>query len=97
MKKRFMIIACILSMSLCFNVPVMAKDIDDMTLEELKVEYLKLQLEYEKLKASVDAEAKTIPLPQQMKIHQMKILRKNPMKRQSREMKKSLKHQCLII
>lgn len=57
MKKRFMIIACILSMSLCFNVPVMAKDIDDMTLEELKVEYLKLQLEYEKLKASVDAEA----------------------------------------
>lgn len=53
MKKRMAILAAILSCTLCFNVPVMAKDINDMTLEELKVAYLELQLEYEKLKNSV--------------------------------------------
>lgn len=54
MKKRMIILVAILSCTLCFNVPVMAKDINEMTLEELKVAYLELQLEYEKLKNSVD-------------------------------------------
>ena len=49
------ILAVALSCALSVNVPAATeKDIDDMTLEELKVEYLKLQLEYEKLKASVE-------------------------------------------
>ena len=55
MKKKMAILAVALSCALSFNVPAATeKDIDDMTLEELKVEYLKLQLEYEKLKASVE-------------------------------------------
>lgn len=36
------------------------KDIDDMTLEELKVEYLKLQVEYEKLKSSINSESEEV-------------------------------------
>ena len=55
MKKKMAILAVALSCALSVNVPAATeKDIDDMTLEELKVEYLKLQLEYEKLKASVE-------------------------------------------
>lgn len=55
MKKKMVILAVALSCALSVNVPAATeKNIDDMTLEELKVEYLKLQLEYEKLKASVE-------------------------------------------
>lgn len=55
MKKKIAILAVALSCALSINVPAATeKDIDDMTLEELKVEYLKLQLEYEKLKATVE-------------------------------------------
>lgn len=55
MKKKMTILAVVLSCGLAVNVPAAStKDIDDMTLEELKVEYLKLQLEYEKLKDLVN-------------------------------------------
>lgn len=55
MKRKLAILAVALSCALSINVPAATtKDIDDMTLEELKVEYLKLQLEYEKLKASAE-------------------------------------------
>lgn len=50
-KKR--IIALIIAGILSCSFPVSAKDINEMTLEELKVAYLELQLEYEKLKASI--------------------------------------------
>lgn len=39
---------------ICIMAENVEKNVDDMTLEELKVAYLKLQLEYEKLKSSVE-------------------------------------------
>lgn len=57
MKKK--LIALILTGVMVCNIPVMAKDINEMTLDELKVAYLELQLEYEKLKASIGEDIQT--------------------------------------